>query len=349
MNKTAEYIYGIVNSNTKFCLYAAADSSEVEKIHTVPYRDISAVVSASETADYTHMLKDALAGHLVRHQRVIERIMNLEHTIIPVRLGTFAADEIEVKDILEKGYKLIKGVIEKVSGKIEIDVVAAWSDFPSILKEIGEEKEIKEFKEKLLKNPGGITVADRMKTGFMVKKALDRKREEYAAKIEALLKTVSHDSRIHEVMDDKMIINGAFLIDKGMQWDFDKKLEQLDTESGKKLNFRYVGPLPAYSFYTLEVKKMKFEEINWARKRFGLNDFAAKEEIENAYKSQAFISHPDKNPDKRGIEKEFNEVTRAYKILIEYCRGCEQTKGIKSYSFEEEEFKKNAVSVTVKG
>jgi len=40
--------------------------------------------------------------------------MNLEYTIIPMRLGTFAADENDVKDILNKGYNLIEDIFKKI-------------------------------------------------------------------------------------------------------------------------------------------------------------------------------------------------------------------------------------------
>jgi hypothetical protein len=346
MSKTGKYIYGIINSNTSLHLSIPEDfllgKSESNGVYTIPYQDISALVRDSEIVDYIGMRKDVLARALVSHQTVIERIMTPQTSIIPVKLGTFVQDETEVKEILNKGYSLIKQIFEKISDKIEIDVVAIWSDFNSMLKEVGEEKEIKEFKEKLLSNPKGITVDDQMKVGFMVKKALAMKSEEYAVRIRYALNTVSRDSKMHERMDDKMVINAAFLIDKGKQKDFEKIVERLNIEFGEKLNFRCVGPLPPYSFYTLEIRKMQYEEVDWARKRLGLvSNYATKSEIKKAHQTMAFALHPDKNPNTPGIEKEFDEVTKAYKTLWEYCQG-------EDCSFDEEGFKKNSILVKVK-
>ena len=72
----------------------------------------------------------------------------------------------EVRDILSKGYNLIKEIFERISNKIEIDLTSTWGDLASIIKEAGEEKEIKEFKERLLSNPQGITADDQMKIGL---------------------------------------------------------------------------------------------------------------------------------------------------------------------------------------
>jgi len=335
MAEIGKYIYGIIKSDGPHTKTSGVG------VYTIPYQDISAVVSDSEIVDYTHLPKDAVARHLIGHQQVIEKVME-DFTIIPVRLGTFAYDGAEVNHILAKGYPTIKDIFNKINDKIEIDVVATWSDFASALKEVGEEKEVKEFKERLLANPKGITVDDQMKVGVMVEKALDKKREKYAFQIHNTLKTVSQDFKVHEVMDDKMVINTAFLINKAKRKDFDRKVEELNTNFAEELNFRCVGPLPPYSFYTLEIKKIQFEEIDWARKRLGLNGLTAtREEIKKAYQRAAFSTHPDKNPDKPGIEEEFDDVTKAYKLLLDYCQD-------DSCFFKEEDFRKNSLIVQVR-
>lgn len=346
MAEIGKYIYGIINSNKEF-FFDSYGVTTYEEGHTIPYQDISALVSDSEIADYTHLPKNALALQLVRHQRIIEKIMNSGLTVIPMRLGTFTKDETEVRDILNKGYSLIKRIMEKISNKIEIDLVATWSDFNLILKEAGEEEEIKEFKERFLSDPKGVSVEDQIKAGEMVKKALDKRREGYAEDIQKSLKAMSEDSKVHELMDDKMVINTAFLIDKARIKGFDRRVEELDMQFAERLNFRSVGPLPPYSFYTLEIKRLWFEEVDWARKRLGLKDVSGKDEIKKAYQRSAFLWHPDKNPAIPGIEKEFDEVTRAYRILADYCQVCEQT-GQETYSFKAEDFKRNGMLIKVK-
>jgi len=333
MAEIGKYIYGIISANTDFRLFVSEDS-----IHAISYQDISAVVGDSEIIDYTCISKGDVAKMLVRHQKVIEGVMSSGITIIPMKLGTFAVSEIEVKDVLDRGYNLIKETIEKTGDKIEIDIVATWSDLSSILKEVGEEREIKEFKERLLASPKEITITEQMKVGLMVKKALDIKKEKYAKKIKNTLETLSHALKLHELMDDKMVANIAFLINKTRQMEFDKKIEALNTEFHDELNFRCIGPLPPYSFYTLEIKKMQFGEIDWAKKKLGLNDFADKDEIKKAYRRVAASFHPDRNPD--APAEIFDDVNKANKILIDYCKAREQA--------GEEEFEKNAILVKVR-
>lgn len=358
MTERGKYIYGIINSNASLHLSIPTDflvgRSESNGVYTIPYQDISALVRDSEIVEYTGMRKDALARLLVGHQTVIERIIAPGITIIPIKLGTFAQDETEIRDILSKGYNLIKEIFEKIKDRIEIDITATWGDLASIIKEAGEEKEIRELKEKLLSNPKGITTDDQMKIGFMLKKALDEKRAKFAKGIQDRLKAVSEDSRIHELMDDHMVINAAFLIYKAKHKDFEEKVEELNTTMLEKLNFRCVGPLPPYSFYTLEIKKLKFEEIDWAKKRLGiLDDITSKDELKKAYRRQVFSTHPDKNPNEPCAEKEFDEVNKAYKIIADYCVALEQAndplgENRKKNSPRGQIFRENAILVRIR-
>ena len=348
MAKIGKYIFGILNSHTNLQLtipkaFILNEDESHMAVYTIPYRDLSALVRDSKGVGFPSKSKVTLARMLIGHQAVIERIMALGATIIPMKLGTYAQDENEVKAILNEGYPLMKEIMEKIADKIEIDVVATWSHFNSTVKDVGEEKEIKEFKEKLLSHPQGATVDDQMKIGLMIKKALDERRAGVSREILDRLQAVSEDSRIHELMDDQMVMNVAFLITRAKHKDFEEKVEELNKTMQEKLHFRCVGPLPPYSYYTLEATKLLFGEIDRARKRLGLlKERATRGEIRNAYKAMAISFHPDRNPNAPGIEKEYDDITQAYNVLCEYCR--------KDFcSFEEAEFDKNAILIRVLG
>lgn len=356
MPEIGKYIYGIINSNQKLTeataksLAKEAGVTASKTIKTIPCQDISAVVSDSESADFSDMRRDVLARNLVRHQKVIEAIGKRmpEYAIIPLKLGTIAKDEDEVGLILSKGYQLFKDIFSKITGKIEIDVACTWSDFSSLLKEIGEEGRIKEFKQSLLANSKGVSVDDRMKVGLMVQKAVERKSEDYAGEVLNSLKTVSRDVKIHQRQDDKMIANYAFLIDKTKVEQFYKKAEELDDYFQGQIDFRCVGPLPPYSFYTLEVKKMRFEEVDWARGKLDLDDLVSSKEIEKARRRKALLTHPDRSPAAAGREAEFDQVNKAYNILVDYCLAFGQISQAGQVSFKEEDFEKNSILVKVK-
>jgi len=367
MEKIGKYIYGVISTDTEefFSLggiaafeniYPFTNPTDVvnsiktsNRAYTIAFQDIAAVVKDSLIVDYSHMPKEMLARLLVSHQQLIEKIMT-KHSIIPMRLGTFAGSDEEVRQILAKGYRTIKDIFERAKNSLEIDVVATLNDFKSFLREVSEEEEIRQLKQSLLNKKGGVTIDDQMKVGVLVKKHLDKKKEMLAGRIRAVLSEIVQNFKVHDLMDDKMVFNGAFLIGQNGQEEFEQQVEQVNDEFEDKLNFRCVGPLPPYSFYTLEVKKPQFEELDWAKKKLGLeNDIITADEIKKAHRRSALTCHPDKNPDTPNIEQKFDEMTRAYKILLDYYRAFNQHDSDEGCYLNEEAFEKNAVLITTMG
>jgi hypothetical protein len=359
-----KYIYGIINSgleksfdlneiaslidssSVKSPIEAAKTSEISDRAYSIFFQDISAVVSDAELVDYNHIPKETLARLLLKHQAVIEKIM-AEHTIIPMRLGTFANNNGDVKEILKKGYRTIKDIFEKAKNAIEFDVVATLADFNSFLQQVSEVEEIKQLKQSLLSKPEGVSVDDQMKIGVLVKKHLDREREKYADQIQLALNEIAQDYKSHDLMDDKMVLNTAFLIDRSKKNDFEQKVAVLNSKFEDRLNFRCVGPLPPYSFYTLKVEKMQFDDVDWAKRKLGLtDDFITANDIKKAHHRLALTCHPDKNPDVPDIEAKFAEMTKAYKILLDYYRASGQAGQENGCYFDEESFGKSAVLVT---
>jgi len=316
--REGRYIYGIIQTNEKknFCSIGLNDLKK--EVYTVPYQDISAVVSDSPIIAYDSMTKDQVVKDLFCHQWVIEKVMKY-HTIIPVKFGTFTEKEKEVLEILKNGYKQFMEALNLISNKIELDLVALWNK-EIIFKEIAEEREIKELKEKIASDPADPQLDDRIKLGRMVEKSLKKKNLEYAEEILGALKEKAFDFCTHDTLDNIMILNSSFLLDRNREKDFDKKLNELDEKYNKKINFRNVGPLPPYSFSTIEVKKWQFEDIDKARRLLGLGEEITRSDIKNAHRKLAFKYHPDKNPEGAPFDKNFNELTQSYKLLLEYCQ-----------------------------
>ncbi|MCJ7507190.1 MAG: GvpL/GvpF family gas vesicle protein [candidate division Zixibacteria bacterium] len=317
MSEQGKYIYGIIQANEKKSFGPIGLGNPKKEVYTVPYQDISAVVSDSPIVPYHSMTKDKTVKDLFCHQSVIEKVMK-NHAIIPIKFGTFAEGEKEVARILKTGYEQFKKTLALMNNKIELDVMALWNK-EIVFKEIAEEKEIKEFKQKTISNLAGPQLDDRIKLGRMVEKSLKKRNLEYKEEILCVLGEKAFDFCTHDTLDDTMILNSSFLLD-GDREDFDKRLNEVDEKYKNKINFRCVGPLPPYSFSTIEVKKIGFEAVDKARKLLGLEGEITPKKIKNAHRELVFKYHPDKNPQGSSFDKEFNEVTQAYKLLLEYCQ-----------------------------
>lgn len=337
MAEEAIHIYSVIRAGEKRSFGPVGIGKR--EVYTVHHEGIAAVVSDSPVLSYGSMQKEVLIHHLTQHQSVIERVMR-DHTTIPMKFGTFATDPDEVKKILEKGYAQFDDLLSTMDGKIELDLVALWNDLSLIFKEIGEEEEIKRLKEEIAARDPGETLKDRIKIGQRVKASLDRKRERTAAEIVEVLKELSIAFQPHDLLDDTMIMNVSFLIEREREREFDEVVNHLNRRCHEKINFRTIGPLPPYSFSTIEVKKIGFEEIEEARTLFGLQEEATTSEIQDVYRRLARRYHPDTDPTDPERHKQFERITRTYKALTDYCQH-------ERCSFKKEDISSDGIRVTV--
>ena len=337
----AKYIFCIMDTAEEKS-FSDCGINAYEEVYTIPYQDISLVVSDSQYMNFENLPPDHAARYLLRHQQTIESFMD-SHTIIPMKLGTYALNFGEVYEILSRGYSIFSDIFGKVRNKMEIDVAATWNDLISIIKEIGEGEDIKRLKEKLVCRPEGVSVEDQTKVGRLIKDILDEKRGRLASEIEDVLRGVSIDSRSHHLKDDMMILNAAFLIDKSRKAEFEKRLDTLNDLYKGEIDFRCIGPLPVYSFFTAEVKKIPSEEIIWARAKLGIdNKVASDKDVIGAYRRKANLYHPDRNAGGPDADEQFDEICRAYKILLECFQG-------NGSSLGEQEYARDVIIVKMRG
>ncbi len=325
------YIYGIIASNEvkQFgrtpglhgqVSNPIGEASRTGEVYTIPYQDIACVVRDTDMDSFSSLPKEVLGRHLVEHQMVIERVMQ-NYTIIPFKFGTIAEGRDEVTSILQGGYTSFKAKLGAMDRTIELDVAALWNHMNGVIRRIGEENDkIRSFRDEVAKKPPQETLQDRIKIGCMIKDALDEQKTRLRAEMFEVLSETVADCQEHELMDDKMVLNCAFLLPKDRETEFDRALDELNKKYKEEIDFKCVGPLPPYSFSTVEVKKVGYEEIDAAKQVLGLGDAVTMAEIKECYRELALKFHPDNNPDDPDCEKRFENMSKAYKLLSDYCQ-----------------------------
>jgi hypothetical protein len=138
--------------------------------------------------------------------------------------------------------------------------------------------------------------------------------------IEAL-SPLSKSCQPHEVKDDTMILNCAFLIETHLLDAFEKEIDVLDKRYDNQLTFRLIGPLPPYSFKTLEIELLDPGDVEDARILFSLGKTATELEIKTRYREMAKTLHPDRFPGDKAAQNRFESFNKAFEILKAYCRG----------------------------
>ncbi|MFQ5795133.1 MAG: GvpL/GvpF family gas vesicle protein [Candidatus Bipolaricaulia bacterium] len=341
MSTDRKFIYGVINTEReKRFDFTGIGGGEV---YNICHRDISALVSDAPGLAFDSIPKEEILRHLVIYQYVAEQVMrDGDCTVIPVKFGTMAEGQAEVKKILSKGYPRFKHSLDELDGKIEFDIVALWNDMDSVFQEIREEQEIQEVIAGITGKPPREAHQDKVKVGELVQEKLVQKRKKLSDEITGSLKQAACDLREHELLEgEAMIMNVSFLVDKKDVEGFNRKLYELDERYEGQLTFRQVGPLPPYSFNMMEVQEIGFEQFNHACRRLELRgDQVTALEIEQAYQRLSRKYHPDQ---RGGDPERFEQITEAYQLLIDYCENTPKEDG--RYPFIEENRKDFIIKV----
>jgi len=221
---------------------------EGSKVYTVSEGGLSAVVSDAEIKEYPISRENTLT-----HQKVIEEVMK-EYDVLPISFGTVAESEKNIKEkILKLKTRELSNALEKIKGKIELNLKAVWLDLPSIFQEmVKKNREIQAAKREASKVSGMAGTNLRIEVGKMVASLLEKKKEREANTILKPLKKIAEDFKENKVQLDQIIFNTAFLVLKEKEKEFDKEVSRIGEKYDGRIKFLYVGPLPPFNFVELE-------------------------------------------------------------------------------------------------
>jgi len=320
-----KYIYGIIDSGneTKFNISGLNGSGPV---YSIAHEDLNCVVSNYSGKEFSSLSKEEVVRCLLTHQMVVEHVMK-GRTVLPVKFGTVLPTSDEVRSLLSQGHSQFVEALAWIQDKVEIEVAATW-DTKQILQEISTEPEIF-LASKAIAGRGQSTTQEQIGLGRIVKASIDKHRSGYREQMINFLASVAIDVQPNPLVSDEMVMNVAFLVDKSRQEEFDDCVKQLNDLFHNQINFRVIGPLPPYTFATVEVTRPSPEKIGGARELLHLGKTFSEPEVRKAYRHLAAEIHPDyKAGDELELAKaQFVKLHQASEMLIAYCRGQGESNG----------------------
>ena len=246
--KEGKYIYCVIATRDPKTFGSPGIGDRGDKLYTICFDDIAAVVSNSPVVEYSVSRENMLA-----HERAIEEVMK-KHTVLPVRFGTIAEDEEKVKKILKKEHDKFKNLLDKIKGKKELGLKAIFKEEVIYKDILGKYEDIRALKEKVAALSLEKTRYQRMEIGKMVEDALEKEKEIYKEEILNTLFPSAIEVKTNNTYGERMIANAAFLVEKRDETEFDQKVNELDKKYSRKIKFKYVGTLPPFNFVNLIIK-----------------------------------------------------------------------------------------------
>lgn len=233
------YVYCIIGAGEARNFGAFGVGGRGDPVTTIAYRDLDAVVSNISMDRYVVGQETMLS-----HERVIERVM-AEHTALPVRFYTVAPNAEEVRNLLRSRYTEFKALLRELDNKVELGLKALWQDMDLVLgNALGNAS-----REMALE--GSATGGEAARSA---RAALEGQRAEIAEHLLQPLRSLAVDLRLNRTYGDDMIMNAAFLVDRTREWEFDSRVERLATLHSGAIRFKYVGPVPPYSFVNIVIR-----------------------------------------------------------------------------------------------
>lgn len=311
-----KYLYAVIPSREKMQFGAIGFGDGDPRVYTIPHRDLAAVVSDRRHVNYRNLSRVEILRDLAIHQKAIEKVM--EHfTVLPIKFGTLLPEGADVAHVLRKGYDLFWQTLTAIKGQVEVEVVSTW-DAKSIFQEIANEEPIATRKREVAAREPEETTNECIEIGRLVKASLDARRDAYRTALLAALMDCADKVRVNPLLTDEMVLNAAFLVDRLGWQKLDDAVRALDRRYNGALNFRCIGPMPAYSFATIEAKRLTAHQVQRARQFLQVSEEASLRQIKAAFHRCARQFHPDLHPNDASAQAQFDQAHQAYQALGDY-------------------------------
>ena len=248
-----KYVYCIIRGEKPNDFGPIGIGTGSNRVHTVHYRGLAAVVSDTPIVIYDPTRENVLA-----HEFVNETVMR-QHTVIPMSFGTVFRSEEDVTELLRSTYQAFNDVLDKMQDKIEFGLKVLW-DREKVIATLEESNdEIRRLKDEINRNTQSSTYFARMQLGRLVEAALEDTGNSFVADIHDTLKRVAVASRSNKPIGDRMIMNGAFLVERDRERAFDDAVREVSRKYEELLTFKYTGPWPPYNFVNIKLKLERAE------------------------------------------------------------------------------------------
>ena len=235
----AVYVYGVAG--------AATSIPPVDGVESSPVR---ALGHAGLTALVSPIGKTELRAVDVRaHWRVLEHAF--EHgTVLPVRFGTILESEEAVRSrLLEPNEDRLTELLQAMDGLIQLNVKGCYDEDSLLRQIVREEPALARLRERAARSGA---VAEQLALGQRVEQAIAQQRARDGAAVRRTLEGLAAAARDEQVRHPDAF-NIAFLVARENTDTFSEHVSNVRQELGDRIEIRYVGPVPPFSFAETEL------------------------------------------------------------------------------------------------
>ena len=240
------YIYGILDESClqDFDVIGVGNN----KVYTINHQELAAVVSNIEEEEI-----DPTRRNLLAHTRVQEFLLK-EYTLLPMSFGVTSQNTEKIEKMLQDNYLSFKKELKRLSEKIEIGLKVYWIK-EAIKEEIERDHKYNRIRNKIAKESSPVVKQNLIiEAGKLVEALVLKWQNEIGQDIYDKLTSLAVDACMNRSIEMTNILNASFLVIKDEESKFLDTVSTLDIKYQNKIDIKYIGPLPPYSFLRVELK-----------------------------------------------------------------------------------------------
>jgi hypothetical protein len=241
MSPAAVYVYGVMPA-AEGDAAISVKGVEGAEVHTVQHAGLAALTSDLDTEALT------AAREVRAHWRVLEEASK-GSTVLPTRFGTvMESDEAVREHLLEPNAERLESMLRRLAGRVQLGVKGDYDERELMREVVRGSPAVAALRDRLRALPGDAGYYQRIRLGELVANQVERQRQADTQFALDSLRPLAADAREEQPSGAHAAFNLAFLVERAQQDAFTEAVNALAENFGERVNLRYVGPVPPYSF-----------------------------------------------------------------------------------------------------
>lgn len=234
------YVYAVIPASERARVPDAGVAGA--RVRTVEHGGVAAIVSDLDEGSL-------VAAREVRaHWRVVEAAV-AETTVLPVRFATvLAGDRAVVEQLLEPQAERLTALLRSLDGRVQLAVKGEYDQEALLREVVRETPAVKALRARVRALPEAAGYYDRIRLGELVTAEIGRRRARDQQIALAALEPHAEAAHANEPRTPNAAFDLAFLVARDRVDAFGGPVRELGDAFGERVQLRYIGPLPPYSF-----------------------------------------------------------------------------------------------------
>jgi hypothetical protein len=242
------YVYGVMAASDAAGLPGTAGDDVPTTMRAVTEGRLAALVS--------DLPPDHTPGHLddvQAHQRVLSQAIE-RATVIPMRFGMVMDGDDEVRQsLLTRHAGELGDLLDQLDGRVQMMVRGFYAEDALLADVLGANPDLARESAALAQRPETEAHAARVQVGELLSAAVEARRKEVESALLDRLAAVSEDIELEPASSDRVAFSAQLLVRRDHRAPLDALIHDLSEALAGSVVFRYVGPLPPYSFANLSL------------------------------------------------------------------------------------------------